>query len=582
MHDKDKSLKNALCLGLGKTLFNSSAALIYKENNRLEIELILTERLLRQKASGAWPEKAIIELAKTHNLENCGIAENRDVVSPQAIEKALNSALPFFEYLKKKNLFRFSSHFNSDVKFITHHRCHASAALMMSPFEKALILVIDGAGSNAKDFIEDNEEKKLIPKDYANDDYLEEASVFSIDGGKLFCLEKNWQLFKKSQKAEGHWFSEGLGTLYEKSAEYIFNDKRAAGKVMGLAAFGRPQEIVRRSLFLESLDWSLSFSGRGKSEWESSKHFNKYADVAASVQNHFEKSLMKIANDLHQKYPDYENLILMGGCALNCTTNMLLHRSGLFKSIYVAPFPGDESIGLGAASYLYHAVQKNAWTPRPWEIQGGYFGLTASIPTNDEIEKEFSSFSITKPESIEKYTAKKISENKTIGWFQGRSETGPRALGNRSILARVDRAGLKSHLNEVVKKRESFRPYGCSVLHESAPEYFDVPNGFENPFMSFAVKTRPEYAEALKEVTHFDGTSRMQTVRQTQNPRFYKLIKEVGSLTGVACVLNTSLNVMGEPIVETIQDAKRFLLTAQVDAIVIGDYYIEKETTGAN
>ena len=234
---------NITCVGLGKTLFNSSACYVSNKSGKPEIEIILTERITRQKASGAWPEQALAVLSKNHNLENCFITENRDVVAPPKFEEFLNKSFPFFEYLQKKNLSKYSSHFNENVKHITHHLCHASAALIVSPFEKALILVIDGAGSNVKDFSDGHAEKKFLPPNFEEKDYLEESSVYGLESGKLTCLEKNWQEFKKSSRAEGHWLSEGLGSLYEKAAEYIFNDKRAAGKVMGLAALGRSLKL---------------------------------------------------------------------------------------------------------------------------------------------------------------------------------------------------------------------------------------------------------------------------------------------------------------------------------------------------
>lgn len=570
-------------LGLGKTLFNSSASVLNKRTDAdLQIQLILTERLNRKKASGVWPEQAIEHLQKKINFQNALIAENRDVAHPAKVESFLNTQFPFFEHLKSKKLDFFSSHFNSSVQWISHHLCHASAALLMSPFEKALVVVIDGAGSNYADFSDANFEKQQHPiLNYDSErPYFEESSVYLMDHGKLRCVKKNWQVFLKNSRAANHSFSEGLGSFYEKSAEYIFNDKRAAGKVMGLAAFGKSYDLSKRSHFLEDLDWSQSFQGHGKTDWEKSGKFSLYADIAASVQDHFEKSVIGLVSELRQKYPDYENLILMGGCALNCTTNMKIYRTGLFKSIYVPPFPGDESIGLGCASHLYHQDPDNKWRPRSWENQHGYFGAADNIPTEENILKTFKGFNVIRPLSVAQYTAQKISEGKIVGWFQGRSETGPRALGNRSILARVDTRGLKDHLNDNVKKRESFRPYGCSVLHELAHEYFEVPKGFDNPFMSFAVNTRSQYKDALSQVTHYDGTSRMQTVRQQQNPLFHQLIYEIGKMTGLACVLNTSLNVMGEPIVETITDAKNFLTNAPVNALAIGDFYIQKESYG--
>ncbi len=397
-----------------------------------------------------------------------------------------------------------------------------------------------------------------------------------MDSGKIKCVFKSWQNFSESKINFPHQWSEGLGSLYEKSAEYIFNDKRAAGKVMGLAAFGKASKLEVRSVFLDTLDWKDAFKGKGKTQWESSNRFSLYADIAATVQNHFEESVLRLVKKLRSEFPEYGNLILTGGCALNCTTNMKIFDQKIFDQIYVPPFPGDESIGLGAASLLYHERSGNVWEPRSWSSQHGYFGSPNSVPQNHEIEQKFASFKVEKPNSITDFTSQKIAEGAVIGWFQGRSETGPRALGNRSLLARADKPGIKDHLNLRIKMREDFRPYGCSVLFDKASEYFKVPSGFENPFMSFAVQTRPQYLDILREVTHFDQTSRMQTVRQTQNSIFYDLIEKVGQRTGIFCVLNTSLNVMGQPIVETLEDAYKFLLNTPVDGLAIGPYFVSR------
>lgn len=567
-----------ICIGLGKTVFNSSACVL-KKSDELEIELLLTERLLRKKASGLWPEKALQYISRRHDTSKALIAENRDFLSSPRFEKFLNSQFPFFDHLKSQGLSSFTRHFNEKVHWVPHHLSHAWAATLMSPYEKGIILVVDGAGSPIDDFPDNHPElnEVEIPKWNSKNRPHEEYSVYLMDSGKLRCVKKNWQLFLRSS-VPNRWVSEGLGSLYETAASFIFNDKRAAGKVMGLAALGRGNTLSSRSAFIENLDWEKAFTGKEKALWENSKSLPYYSDVAASVQGHFEESLLKLVTELKEKYPEYENLILAGGCALNCTTNMKIFNTGLFKSVYVPPFPGDESIGLGTASYLYHVVQENPWKLRGWDNQHGYFGPVESIPTEENVRKIFSDFNVLRCNSIEKYAAQKLAAGDVIGWYQGRSETGPRALGNRSILACVDKPELKDYLNSSIKMRENFRPYGCSVPHEVADQYFEIPKGFENPFMSFAVKPRTEYAGYLKEVTHFDGTSRMQTVREKQNPRFHSLLKEVAVLKGIPCLLNTSLNVMGEPIVESLVDARNFLLKVPVDGLAIGDYFIKRGT----
>ena len=563
-------------LGLGKTLFNSSACRFTPRRGRPEIELALSERLLRKKASGAWPESAIRAVIGERKGAEWKVGENRDVLAPSAIEDFYDTQFPFYEHLKQKGFDQFARRLNPALAYLTHHRSHAWAATAMSPLRKALIVVIDGAGSRDSDFASDHPERRFLPQ--ARGSALrpshEERSVYALDDGSIECLEKHWQQFE--DRPRGLSVSQGLGTLYEKSAEFIFNSKRAAGKVMGLAAFGRAQEISDRARFLETLPWEKAFHGRSKREWEESGRFSLYADIAASVQAHFEKDLLGFLAVLRSRYPEFQNLILVGGCALNCTTNQKIVQAALFDEVYVPPFPGDESIGLGVAASLYY--ESEPWAPLPHEEQHGYFGPLTSVPNESQIRALFEGFEITHPDSIVAYAASALAEGQTIAWFQGRSESGPRALGNRSILVRADLPGVKARLNAEVKFREAFRPYGCSVLHEHAHKYFDVPQGFNNPYMSFAVHTRAEHRDRLAEVTHVDGTSRMQTVRSGQNARFHALLTEMGRLTGLPVLLNTSLNVMGEPIVETAEDARRFLLKTPVDGLAIGDYYIRRRS----
>lgn len=563
-------------LGLGKTLFNSSVGFLNPTN--LELEIVLTERLLRKKASGAWPQLALENLQSRHNLSDCIISENRDVEDPFEIEKILNTQFPFFESLKQKNLSQFSRHTNTNIKFISHHFAHASAATLMSPFNKALILVIDGAGSRPLSFDSHHPEGVFITnqKESWLSQAAEERTVYLLDNGRLRCVDKRWQTFQKNQKWPTHYMSEGLGSFYEKISEFIFNSKRSAGKVMGLAAFATPQTTISAPInYLENINWKNQFAGKSKQEWEESPFLPDYQDAAADAQSYFEDNLISYLKHIKNQHPEYQNLILTGGCALNCTTNMKLFNLRFFDEIYVPPFPGDECIGLGAAAAQYLSDTQK-WNPRPHLTQHGFFGPVTSVPEEKDILNCFSDFHITKPHSITDYVSTQLVDGKVIGWFQGRSESGPRSLGHRSLLARPDRVGIKDYLNSKIKFREAFRPYGCSTLHEYADEYFQVPKDFNNPFMSFAVKVQKNYASLLAEVTHIDGTSRMQTVRPGQCPIFYNLIQEFGKKSGIYCVLNTSLNIMGEPIVETIQDARKFLITTPVDGIAVGDYYISR------
>ncbi|MEK7355760.1 MAG: carbamoyltransferase C-terminal domain-containing protein, partial [Bdellovibrionota bacterium] len=384
----------------------------------------------------------------------------------------------------------------------------------MSPFERAIVVVIEGAGSAFEDFPASSSEPgtpMALGGVKAARGIHEECSVYLMDHGQLRCVAKRWRKFEKSAVVPKKTFSEGVGIFYESAAEYVFDSNRSAGKVMGLAPFGQPSGVESRIGFLDRLDWEKAFQGKGKKAWDESGLFQHYADVSASVQAEFEKDLWSLLEGIRERWPDYENCILTGGCALNCTFNAKLLKRGLFANVYVPPFPGDESIGFGAASHRYLEANKG-WKPFESARQHGFFGPKTSGLSEALIQTIFRDHCIERPASITEFTAGKLAEGEIVAWYQGRSESGPRALGHRSILADPSRAGLKDELNSRIKFREDFRPYGCSCLHENADEYFDVPKGFDNPYMSFAVHTRADWRDRLSQVTHVDGTSRMQTV----------------------------------------------------------------------
>lgn len=531
-------------LGLGKTIFNSSATLLEQNSEgRVDFETILTERILKEKYSGKWPGRALEHFLP---LDSVRIGESRDVSTAGEYEDALDRSFPFYSWLAQKKLTQFSLHFNPEIETFEHHHAHALAAVAFSPWEEAVIVVLDGAGTRNP-----------------SDDTFECMSAYEFQNGKLTLIKREFLDFKKHI---------GIGIFYEKMSEYIFNNKHEAGKVMGLAPFGQALPVSDYSEFLNQLDWTKQFMGKGKEEWEASPHMSLYQNLAATAQAEFEKYVEQLFTDLRSLNPHLDKLIFTGGCALNCTTNWKMAAKKIFSKIHVLPFPGDESIALGCAYGLSETPPKIF----PVETQTSFYGPKSSVPTTEKVLALFSKYKCSVENNISSKAAKEISEGKIIAWFQGRSECGPRALGHRSILARPDRQDLKNYLNDHIKFRESFRPYGCTVIWEKAHNYFDIPEGFENPFMSFAVPVKENWKELLKHVTHVDGTSRMQTLHREQEPLFYQLLTEVEKLTGVPVVLNTSLNIMGEPILETIEDAERFFRTSAVDGISIGNVWIEK------
>ncbi|MFP5490946.1 MAG: carbamoyltransferase C-terminal domain-containing protein [Bacteriovoracia bacterium] len=547
-------------VGLGKTIFNSSVAFVPRLAP-YETEIVLTERLTRVKNSGAWPEAPLLALQPKLIGKSLEIVENRDVQTSHFIESYYNERLPFCERVKLLKLERFST-LESKIGWVSHHLAHAWAALAFAPFETGLIIVLDGAGS---------------PKDQAASvKSYEYLSLFQWKDRKLELLDKKFLEFIES-KVPGQTFSEGIGIFYEKASEYIFNNKTEAGKVMGLAPFGKSLGLQKSFIhFLENLDWQKQFSGKGKKQWEEVPHMKVFEDLAATVQENFEHFLFSYIEEIKTKFPEIENLILTGGCAMNCTFNGKLVAKKMFKQVYIPPNPGDEGIGLGAAFSFLMEEDKNAWFPTPWNLQTSSRGLKSSVPTTELIHEVFAGYKISQPSNVLKKVSQMLVDGEIIAFFQGRSEVGPRSLGNRSILASPTRKDLKKYLNEHVKFREEFRPYGCTVQWDRAHEYFAIDLGFENPFMSFAVPVREKYKTILADLSHVDGTSRMQTLHREQNEIFYDLLGEMEKLIGLPILLNTSLNVMNEPIVETINDLKRFLESSILTTAVVGNYLIEK------
>lgn len=555
--------------GISKTKFHSSACLI-PDGELEKMQIWSTERLSRQKDTSAWPLLPLQQLRAAAGETEIKMAENRDVERPLFLEEFYNEQFPFFEMIEKNKLTHFTSRYNPSLKFVSHHLAHAYAALAFSPFEKSLIIVMDGAGSHRSDL---SSEEQALANQSAGEH--EECSVYLQEKSLLKPVLKRFLSFKKSPSLPGHVFAEGAGYFFEKISEFIFNDSNSAGKVMGLAPFGKPLAVKNRSdrlSFLENLDWSRQFKGKSKKEWEESVHYSFYCDLAATAQAELEKDYDSLIPEIKKAFPHIDNVILTGGCALNCTNNARLMKKNFFKKIYVTPFPGDESISLGTAAAMLFQTKPDGWKPFPAEDQRSFWGPVDSMPVEEKLVELLQQKNILwkKCDDIVADACDELINGKILGWFQGRSESGPRALGHRSILARPDLPGLKNKLNASVKFREAFRPYGCTVLQERASEYFEVPADFENPFMSFAVPVKEAVKDILREVAHVDGTSRMQTLHRKQNQEYFDLISLFGEKTGLACLLNTSLNVMGEPILETMEDAVRFFESTPVDALYIG------------
>jgi carbamoyltransferase len=365
-------------------------------------------------------------------------------------------------------------------------------------------------------------------------------------------------------------------------SSYIFADWNKCGEVMGLAPYGRPEafpsllEIENEEMSLREWDAAFSkpFLVDRDHDWETSQAMRHWEDLAWRVQDDTEKVLLERARWL-RKTTGAKNLVMAGGVALNCVANGRLAREAGFENIWVQPAAGDDGVAIGCAYYGYLALLKQS---RSFVMDHAFLGV-AYKP--EQVEAATSTKLVRlqttqrRSDDICRDSAKLLAEGHVFGWFQGRSEFGPRALGGRSIIADPRHASMKDKLNRRVKHRQAFRPFAPVVLAERAHEVFEGEH--ESPFMLLAKRVRPEWRDRIPGVVHVDGTARVQTVRRDQNERLYDLLKAFEALTGVPVLINTSFNIKGEPIVETPEDAVRCFLGTGIDYLAIHDLLLSKK-----
>jgi carbamoyltransferase len=440
--------------------------------------------------------------------------------------------------------------------WVDHHTTHAASAYFASPFDQAAILVVDGVGE------------------------WPATTFFRADGHRL----------KRLQTLS---LPHSIGFYYSAFTDYLgFEPFDAEYKVMGLAAYGDParfRDLFRDIIRLEPkgryrLDLSyFSFQyDYGRESWYSPRLVDVFgppcppdelpdqrcADIAASLQERTEEVIFHMADWLHQA-TGLPNLCLAGGVALNSVANGKLLRRGPFRRLYVQGAANDAGCALGAALYRTHAIHGLPWQ----EMRHLYYGPAY---TTAEIEKTLivTHMPYRAVDDPAETAAQLLAANKIVGWYQGRMEFGPRALGNRSILADPRQADMKERINAAIKFREPFRPFAPSVLAERALEYFVDIDG--SPFMILVTDVLPEKRAIVPAITHVDGTGRLHTVERKVNPLYWQLIHRFGELTGVPLVLNTSFNVRGQPIVNTPGEALATFYTSGLDALVIDHFLVEK------
>lgn len=464
----------------------------------------------------------------------------------------------------------------AEFHMVEHHKAHMGSSFFVSPFDEAAILSIDGFG----DFVSTMWGKG--------------------EGGTMKVYD--WVSFPHS-----------LGYLYAGATQFLgFPKYGDEYKVMGLSSYGEPDcsdafnKIInlRNGSFDSDLSYFNYYAKGTDISWEEggepvreqiytdkwtelfgpprkpgTEMQQKHKNMASSLQAFTEEAYFYLLNNLY-KETKLKNLCLAGGVALNSVANGKVFDSTPFEEVYIQPAAGDAGTAIGAAYYVYHQILNQ---PRDFTMVHSYWGPEFS---NEDIGKELETKNgalrergcevqeIPDETALCKQTAEHIADGKVVGWFQGRMEWGPRALGNRSILVDPRRAEMKDLLNERVKRRESFRPFAPSILAESVGEYFT--KAYPDPFMLKVYPVKPEKRASIPAVTHVDGTGRLQTVSWDNNPLYWTLINEFAKITGTPLILNTSFNE-NEPIVCTPQEATECFLRTKMDVLVLGNYIVRQK-----
>jgi len=425
--------------------------------------------------------------------------------------------------------------------FVPHHLAHAASAYYVSGMEESIVLTVDGNGEDDSGW---------------------------MGVGRRGTLHR-WKKIRPDQS---------LGVLYGTVTGLLgFKEHSQEGKTMGLASWGSPTYDFSPFLSVDGTRYGLrrgyvrylwrTFGPRRPSH---APLTDRHKNLAASVQAFLEQAGVALAKRAYERF-GIPRFCLAGGVALNCDMNARILSQPFVEDLFVQPAAHDAGVALGAA--LVASAQLGGWKSAPSPMRHAYWGPEFG---DDEIEHVLreSRLPYTRCKDIAEAAADLLVKGKVVGWFQGRMEWGPRALGNRSILAHPALTGMKDRLNRQVKHRESWRPFAPSLLHEVGAEY--VEDYRFSPFMLLTFKVRPKRRGDLKEATHVDGTVRLQSVERQTNPLFYRLIERFRDRTGIPAVLNTSFNDAGEPLVGSPRDAIRTFFSTGMDALALGSFLLEK------
>ena len=557
--------------------YHDSAASLLKDGKVLAA--VEEERFSRKKFDDGFPKMAIDWCLKEAGIGPESIdsvafydkpilkferlLDNYIAVAPRGLYSFLN-VIPKWLHKRlwiKDDISKHLNGFDGKIIFPEHHVSHAAYTFFTSPFDEAAILTVDGVGEWS-------------------------TASFGTAHNTIIKLTDDIR------------WPHSVGLFYSAFTYFLgFKVNEGEYKLMGLSAYGKPKyyDLIMKNLVDVKNDGSIHLNMKYFSftydKVMTNKNFSElfgieprkedssaeqiHYDIAASAQLVLEDILLKMVNHVHKK-TSMKNICLGGGVALNGVANCRILKEGPFENVHIPPSPGDGGSAIGCAQYLYYCEEKNT---RKIEnsveaVQNNVF--VGPSYSNTEIESFLDinkiNFKLLENNSLLETTAKLISEGNVVGWYQGKMEWGPRALGNRSILADPRNPKMKDVLNEKIKHRESFRPFAPCILEEYTSEYFDI--GVPSPYMLLVAPVKKP--EKIPAVTHVDGTSRLQTVSKHINPLFYNLINEFYKITSIPVLINTSMNVRGEPIVNTPAQAYDMIVKTDMDYIVLGNYITKK------
>ena len=596
-------------LGISAFYHDSAAALI--KDGKI-ISAAQEERFTRKKHDSSYPYNAVnfvlnfsgIKLSEVDHivfyekpfLKFERLLETYVAFAPRGF-KSFSKAMPIWlreKLFQKKLIFDYLKSHDKNFKdeskilFSEHHLSHAASAFYPSPFENAIILTADGVG---------------------------EWATTTVAVGNKNNLEI---------KKELH-FPHSLGLLYSAFTYYTgFKVNSGEYKLMGLAPYGKPNYVEKilnelidlkedgtfmldqkyfnyaTGLTMTNSNFDKLFGEKPRKP-DSEKITQFHMDIAASIQIVTEKIMLKLAKSLRDEY-NIPNLCLAGGVALNCVANGKILKEKIFDNIWIQPAAGDAGGSLGGALAYWHIdLGKPRMNIGKDNMSGSYLGDKFNDDEISKIFEEIGAIYIKHNDSdLIEATAKDLAEGKAVGWFQGRMEFGPRALGNRSILGDPQSDKMQKNLNLKVKYRESFRPFAPSILREDVKDWFEIDS--DSPYMLFVANVKKDKTLKMSEeqkklfgidllnikkskipaVTHVDYSARIQTVSEKTNPLYHKLITKFKEKTNCPVLVNTSFNIRGEPIVHTPEDAFRCFMGTELDTLVVGNYYLKKKDQNKN